>query len=1087
MEIINNNKENIINIDNKEETTFNKLQVIQTLLKKESALRGLYLSTGINTQKDIENLCKEIYEKKIEVLNVLKNSSNSINIVNYQFIENNKEYLKDLYLYIPKLLDYLWQNPSIIAKLLINSDINDVISYIAPLICNDFYENLLSPNYIEEQLIYIIYILLENEIEKLKDVNETNLFLNNTPCGYFLSELIYKKDIKAFFNIILKDVIEVMELSNNNKILFEAIRIEKNINENMKKKLVKSNTLSKSSMIKENDNTLIESQKLRSDEEQKQHEIFFTKYVIDLSLQKLNELKNKYILENNNLMKNFIDFQLNGQDNNEIYSNKQFFKTMNKNTLYSPEILMDYERSFFKVIKFIDSLLDTILENIDFLPYSIRCICKMISFLLDKKFKNINMIEKYRFISKFFLHKIFIPILLNPANNALINNYIISNNTLFNLNEISLILIQFSSFKLYNIKENGGFTPFNHFFLDSMEKLMKIYDHLIKVKLPTFIGKLINGEILKNNYEYNYFDENKNEILFHRSIFLSANHIKVLLNNITKLKEIIYNEKNDFFQKIVSKMTDNKGNSDFLSLLCKENDLIIKKPENQNKSKEKVKETKERNIKYFLISDFFYNDKNKKIFSVERGSSHFKLEEKKISKNKKENIDNINVNKDNKEIIENIIIKTKNIISTLLYNYRMLIETDFEEREVNNTLDIFKKLRIYMKSTDFVVDERIPSEWYMELLFEYLRKLPPEYRKDDYKKLYEELKNDIEKCIKQYDFEELSLMIDKKKFGKKIKSYYNNKKEILDDINLNQEVNDIIEKSQINVKLYFKYNKEIKELTIYKEDKGDKQLDFLDSFIFVDNKEKPKTCSTIESFTKNFPDLNKYITDPNTQNIFVLQKKLNVPGNLSNFFNIIEDYLKSKIMVKDEKSLKVIYEKIYDYVMSKIYHKLYPNVPDPLDMNLYKKTQILSWIEPNNIIKDNYNYNFELVLPKITKYFHFIDIEKSPRKKIINLNNIFNSINSLLTFSQNQALIGVDNQMPILNYILIKAKPKGMFTNYEFMKLYMEEKITKKEGNYLIQLKGILDFTLKIEASNLYNISKEEFEENCKIDNIEDK
>ena len=47
-----------------------------------------------------------------------------------------------------------------------------------------------------------------------------------------------------------------------------------------------------------------------------------------------------------------------------------------------------------------------------------------------------------------------------------------------------------------------------------------------------------------------------------------------------------------------------------------------------------------------------------------------------------------------------------------------------------------------MKSTDFVVDERIPSEWYIELLFEYLRKLPTEYKEKDYKKLYDELPGD---------------------------------------------------------------------------------------------------------------------------------------------------------------------------------------------------------------------------------------------------------------------------------------------------------------------------------------------------------
>ena len=1068
-----NNKNNVNEIEtkfqSKGETTFNKLKNLQTLLKKESALKGLYAETGKNTQKDIEILCKEIYSKKIEVLNVLKNESSINNEIHYQLIVNNKEYLKDLNLYIPKLLAYLWENPSLIAKLLINSEIDDVKTFLAPLICNNFYENILSPNYIEDQLLYVIYILLEDEIDKLKDLSETNKFLNNTVCGYLLSELIEKKDIKAFFKIIIKDIIEIMELSHGDiKLVFDASSLEKNI-------IQRKKTISKLSKAKTYNSTITDSQRQRSGEEKKMHEDFFTNYLADLTLKKLGELKNKYISEKNDKMKDYIEYQLNLQKEESKYSNKHFFILMNNNSPYTYDILMNYEKNFIRVTKFINKLLDNILENLDLLPYSIKCVCKIISSLLEKKFKNINPIEKNIFISKFFLNKIFIPILINPANGALINNYIISNNTKVNLNMISLILTQFASFKLYDSEENGAFSPFNLYFLKKIDKLLEIYDNLNLVKLPTFIGKLINGELSKDNYEYNYFNENNNELLFHRSILLSANHIQVLLNNINKLKDIIYNKQNAFFQKIVSKLVDSSDNVKFLSSLCKENEFVKLKTLNKTKSKN-FDEKKEKNIKYILITDILYNDKYKELLSsIEKGRSYFKLEEKKISDNALNKEDN----KDNKEMIENLIIKTKNVISTILYNYRVIIETDFGDADTINTSDIFNKLRLFMKSTDFVVDETIPSEWYIGRLFEYLKKLPPEYKENDYKKLFDELKNDIEKSIKQYDFEELSIMIDKKKFGRKIKAYYNNKKEILDDINLNQEVNQIIENEQINIKLYFKYNDEKKELNIYQEDMGDRQLDFLDSFIFVDTNQKAKTCKTIEIFTKNFPDLNRFVIC-GSDSIFDIQRELKVPENLNKFFDVIKKYLKNSKKIKDEKSINIIFEKIYDYVMSKIYNKIYPKEEDPLDLSLKKKVDIYSWIEPHNLIKENINYNFELVLPDITRYFNLIDIEKSPRKKIINMLNIFSCINKLLTF-QNQALIGVDNQMPLLNYIFIKAKPKRIYTNCEFMELYMGDKIQKTEGNYLVQLKAIRDFTFSITPNRLLNVSNKEFYDNCSV------
>ena len=1066
-EIFNENSNEIKN-EYKSETTFHKLQNLQTLLKKESALKGLFAETEKNTQKDIENLCKEIYLKRIDVLNVLKNEANTSNIINYQLIENNKDYLKDLNLYIPKFLSYLWENPPLIAKLLIHSDVNDVRKFLAPLFCNNFYENILSPNHIEDQLLYVIYLLLEDEIDKLNDINNTSKFLNDTACGYLLNELMDKKDVKAFFKIILKEAIEIMELSHSDtNLVFEANRIEKEI-VGRKKTISKRNSTKKPNAI---DMSIYDSQRQKSEDEKKQHEEFFSKYLIDLNLQKLNELKDKYSEEKNEKMKAYIEYQLNSQTEEDIYANKQFFKLMNCNSPYTYEILMEYEKNFVIVINCINSIIDKILENLDLLPYSIKCVCKIISSLLEKKFKNISIIEKNIFISKFFLNKIFIPILINPANGALINNYIISNNTLMNLNTVSLILLQFTSLKLFNSKDNGNFSPFNLYFLQKVDKLLEIYDNLNLVKLPNFIGKLINGEIIKDTYEYNYFNENKKELLFHRSIFLSVNHIKVLLKNIQKFKNIIFNEKNVYFQKIISKLCDLKDNVKFLSSLCDKNEefTLVKQ---QNKTKKKVEEKREKNIKYFLLTDILYNDKYKQLLSsIEKGKSFFKLEEKKISHTNKED------NKDNKEIIENLVIKTKNVISTILYNYRVFIETDFGDAENINTLDIFKKLKLFMKSTDFVVDESIPSEWYIELLFEYLKKLPPEYKENDYKKLYEELKNDIEKSIKQYDFEELSIMIDKKKFGRKIKAYYNNKKEILDDINLNKNVNKIIENEPINVKLYFKYKGDKKGLNIYQEDKGDKQLDFLDSFIFVDPNHKAKSCKTIELFTKYFPDLDTIASYEN-QSVFDIQKELGVPDKLNIFFNIIKNYLKEGNKAKDEKSINIIFEKIYDYVMAKIYRKIYPNEENAFDLSLQKKIDIYSWIEPNNLIKNNINYNFELVLPDITRYFNSIDIEKSPRKKINNMVNIFSSINKLLTF-QNQSLIGVDDQMPLLNYIFIKAKPKRIFTNIEFMELYMGDRIMKSEGNYLVQLKAIRDFTFNLAPNSLLNISEKEFYENC--------
>ena len=93
---------------------------------------------------------------------------------------------------------------------------------------------------------------------------------------------------------------------------------------------------------------------------------------------------------------------------------------MNTNSCNADEILKEYETNFLKLVNFINSIFDTIIENLDLLPFSIKCISKIICSLLEKKFPNINEIEKLSYISKFFINNLLVPILNNPAQGSLI-------------------------------------------------------------------------------------------------------------------------------------------------------------------------------------------------------------------------------------------------------------------------------------------------------------------------------------------------------------------------------------------------------------------------------------------------------------------------------------------------------------------------------------------------------------------------------------------------------------------------------------------------------------------------------------------
>ena len=64
--------------------------------------------------------------------------------------------------------------------MLINSKKEDIKKNLAPLIVNNFYENILSSSYIEDYLLYVIALILKNEIDNdITQKKDFNKFLKN--------------------------------------------------------------------------------------------------------------------------------------------------------------------------------------------------------------------------------------------------------------------------------------------------------------------------------------------------------------------------------------------------------------------------------------------------------------------------------------------------------------------------------------------------------------------------------------------------------------------------------------------------------------------------------------------------------------------------------------------------------------------------------------------------------------------------------------------------------------------------------------------------------------------------------------------
>jgi hypothetical protein len=209
--------------------------------------------------------------------------------------------------------------------------------------------------------------------------------------------------------------------------------------------------------------------------------------------------------------------------------------------------------------------------------------------------------------------------------------------------------------------------------------------------------------------------------------------------------------------------------------------------------------------------------------------------------------------------------------------------------------------------------------------------------------------------------------------------------------------------------------------------------------------------------------------------VLELQKNLDFPNKINFYISLIKEYIRKNSEYFDDS----IMEKISDYIMSKIYNKIYPNEPYGEDTKIYQQSIRLSWVQLNNLAIMKMNFVYGSFFTDVSKYINLIDSEKSPNKKFVYLSEIFNSIKFLLKFNGGLKDFGVDDQMPLLNYAIIKTTPVRIYSNAKFMELYIGDRKSKIEGNQLTQLLSICEHIIAIDHSHLIDVSLEEFKMKC--------
>ena len=1162
MEIKTNESDSIntIELDNSEtkdkqmmENVIKKWLILQKIIKEEMTLEEIIKNHQNNEFIQLKEYFEKFYTLKLKNRKIFEEMQSPFKKTNL-ILENKTQELNEIIKPIEELIFLFRNNYDYIItliELISDEDDEDKISSLAQLFSVQFYENILLPNPEKEELLILIYKLLEKEIGEMCCVSIEDFLENDTFLGKFIESFNKRHELVGFLLSFINPMIsEIENLSagnylnlsindindsfNNSSLLNSYFfNSEKNVDI---KNLLLSNipkttiNLSKNKKPKQKGNDNIQND--TDDEDEESSEEFDEKnddlilsdnigykniiennndtlninkddynemYMMDLDLDFLEEKSNQE--ENPYLKKIYLNLIEQIIEDENIYSNKNLYQALNSNqikTQIKPTI-EKYKNNFLFIKSKIDWLIQTLFDKIEAVPYSVRCICKLIFIIIKNKYPSLNKYIQNSFIGKYFLNKCLFP-LLNISNPNIYNSQILSTITKNCINIIITVLDQANKCTLFKSNIDLEFTIFNHYIIELIPILNSFYEKLIDIELPPILNNIIINKYLspvekKENLIYNYFHQNSDELFHLQCICFSLNDILFILSLINRNVQSFENLENfKKFENIISNIKQNENSI---------KNIIIK---NSNE------------MKFFLA---FQEEKNPKFENVYSANKNIIFNLSDFASFKSDN--------------DATCQKFKFSIKTILRGLNLLNNKDYSYLNMSfSTRNLFIALKYTLDDFGELNNDKknsIPLKWFGEFVFNNKDLLEQKYKNNDYELLYNELYQEelnnlnelksisslvisrdgmnircAENLLQKETYE--NLIIDNNKDYIWIDKFIEEEnieicfqfKDI--GINLNNDSNNDSSTVNEKIKKIRKINTVTPSIVILdgekcihnkppeiKKDKKEKK----DKYFFIPIK---LHCNSIKDFISKFSEkpwniiekikLPKNYIDDDIDNG---QRNNAIFTTFSQYKSIIKKHLKnphnSKLNLISSKSDSVyteIVNKIEDYIMRQIYTYIYPKNIFESDSEFYNQTKKLNWITPEHLdIKKVYINQLTNAILWIKK----IDEKKSIRDKLYCISCAYNTMNNTIKFSSGKnEEAGQDELTPIFQYIIIKAQPPRIYSNINYIKCFLDDDdLTGELGFLLSQMESATCFIMNIDYKSL-KITEEEFNKKISETNI---
>ena len=829
------------------------------------------------------------------------------------------------------------------------------------------------------------------------------------------------------------------------------------------------------------------------------------------------EIKNK----NKSKNKNTIDI-----NDKEIFSNSLIIEELKSIRSIKQD---DSFRGLMRKIRFnhriitriIMEIINKLKDNLMSSPHSLKCITKIIDTLLNQRYtyraKNkLSYYQLFMFQINFLIGNIILPILKNPEFNGVVTTSVISDMTGDNLKIISSIFDKMVTGHLFDKRDDPYMTIFNKFIIDTMPQLFELVENIEKnFELPNIIKNLIstnkNNDNEQRNLNYNFFKENKNENMNYQSICFSWKNVYILLQIISKYKKDLIDENKNIEQmEILKKFLNNKNA--YINLFT---DSI-----------------KNKKYEYFYITKVFYQESfYKKLISLTldnyvgivpkpnndlitafkksivevlnyaniiQKESFYELtenmEEKtfKPKKAKKKEEEEKKINPKIKPYFKQLNKMLKPAIFNVLKNSLVKIDLADKDDDADFKKILFPQIR---NNINFEMNYNIDNDIAQRIIFctnyihLYMRDIPSKYKMNNYRLLFDELiketKNNIEFLKKNVLFEYYKKIKEVEKLNM-MNSFFNSQIQNLEKLKC---IEYLYNKLLLPIKLKIQKDPRdiisnieyIKEQIDINNNLDDRNID-MSVMDFLKSRNQP-----IINMIDEFPDFHEY--EDEYDNILDIEEKANTAEAINDYFSVMANLIKKEKIIKrfNKDELENIIYDLENYILTKMYDKLFPFESTKGDVFFYKKCKRLGFIRPENVVSDKKIIN-ENLWDQAIQFIDNIEDKLTPVDKIKSIAKAFEIVQNSINFSSGKDELGVDDMIKPLIYIIIKSKPKNICSNYQYCELYLNSELAKKQyGVILSQIGLVIECIKRMKYDDLIGVSEEKFGKDEEIENNDEK